>query len=141
MSETEAEILRALEELNTAVAQMKTANPKPNLLPIFQRLDELTRVLPPSTDPSLLHYLHKKSYEKALVFLQGEDARNARGSCRHSRFFASPAPSRERIWWKSPATAESFRQSSFWTPSCDQEPGLLRPANSPNERSSTAESI
>ena len=83
MSETEAEILRALEELNTAVAQMKTANPKPNLLPIFQRLDELTRVLPPSTDPSLLHYLHKKSYEKALVFLQGEDARNARGSCRH----------------------------------------------------------
>ena len=83
MSETEAEILRALEELNTAVAQMKTANPKPNLLPIFQRLDELTRVLPPSTDPSLLHYLHKKSYEKALVFLQGEDARNARGSYRH----------------------------------------------------------
>ena len=83
MSETEAEILDTLEELDSAVKRMKTANPKPNLLPLFQRLDELTRALPSSTDPSLLHYLHKKSYEKALAHLQGEAARNARGTCRH----------------------------------------------------------
>jgi hypothetical protein len=83
MSETEREILSALKDLDEKVRSMKTANPKPNLLPVFQRLDELTARLGPAADPSLLHYLHKKSYEKARLYLDGRDAENARGTCRH----------------------------------------------------------
>ena len=81
MTETEQSILQALVELGHAVASMPTANPKPNLLPMFSRIDELTRQLPRESDPSLLHYLHKKSYEKARLLLQGREAENARGNC------------------------------------------------------------
>jgi hypothetical protein len=83
MTDTEQEILTALQQLDRMVQSMKTANPKPNLLPVFARLDELTRALGPQGDPSLLHYLHKKSYEKARLYLEGRDAENARGACRH----------------------------------------------------------
>ena len=83
MTETEKSILQSLTELESAVRSMPTANPKPNLLPLFSRLDELTRQLPSSTDPSLLHYLHKKSYEKARLWLEGRDAENQAGNCRH----------------------------------------------------------
>jgi hypothetical protein len=31
----------------------------------------------------LLHYLHKKSYEKARLFLLDRDVENQIGSCRH----------------------------------------------------------
>jgi hypothetical protein len=83
MNETESEILSNLRDLDRLVLSMKTANPKPNLLPIFERLETLTARLGPDADPSLLHYLHKKSYEKARLYLEGRDAENARGSCRH----------------------------------------------------------
>jgi hypothetical protein len=76
-------ILAALVELDNAVKTMPTANPKPNLLPLFARIDELTKQLPRDTDPTLLHYLHKKSYEKARLFLQDRDAENQAGNCRH----------------------------------------------------------
>lgn len=81
MSETEQQILDALLELERTAASMPTAKPKPDLLPLFSRLDDLARQLPRETDPSLLHYLHKKSYEKARLFLQGREAENARGNC------------------------------------------------------------
>jgi hypothetical protein len=81
MNETERAILQALVELDAAVKSMPTANPKPNLLPMFSRLDELTRQLPKNASPDLLHYLHKKSYEKARLWLEGRDAENARGNC------------------------------------------------------------
>ena len=79
----ETELLATLVQLTEAVKAMPTANPKPNLLPIFSRLDELTRQLPRDTDPALLHYLHKKSYEKARLYLEGRDAENQAGNCRH----------------------------------------------------------
>ena len=81
MNETEQRVLDTLLELERVVASLPTANPKPNLLALFSRLDDLTRQLPRETDPSLLHYLHKKSYEKARLFLQGREAENARGNC------------------------------------------------------------
>ena len=81
MTDTEQSILQALLELERAVVSMPTANPKPNLLPMFSRIDELTRQLPRESDPSLLHYLHKKSYKKARLLLQGREAENARGNC------------------------------------------------------------
>ncbi len=79
----EKSLLNALVELDAAVKAMPVANPKPNLLPIFSRLDELTKQLPHDADPQLLHYLHKKSYEKARLWLQGRDAENQAGNCRH----------------------------------------------------------
>ena len=81
MSETERDILQTLVELDIAVKAMPSANPKPNLLPIFTRLDDLTRQLPKTAAPDLLHYLHKKSYEKARLWLEGRGAENARGNC------------------------------------------------------------
>jgi hypothetical protein len=76
-------IFAVLVELDNTVKSMPTANPKPNLLPIFSRIDELTKQLPRDADPTLLHYLHKKSYEKARLFLEGRDAENQIGNCRH----------------------------------------------------------
>jgi len=84
MTETEKAILEALTELEAAVESMRVAQPKPDLQTLFARLDELTTSLPKGTDPNLLHYLHKKSYEKARLLLEGRDAENARGSCRPS---------------------------------------------------------
>ena len=81
MTDTERAILRTLNELEAAAKAMPTANPKPQLAPLFARLDELTRELPKTTAPDLLHYLHRGSYEKARLFLEGRDAENARGSC------------------------------------------------------------
>ena len=72
-----------LTQLAETVKTMPAANPKPSLLPLFARLDELTRQLPRHADPTLLHYLHKKSYEKARLFLEGREAENQAGNCRH----------------------------------------------------------
>ena len=83
MSTTERNILQALLELEKAVKTMAEANPKPNLSPLFNRIDVLTGQLPKDTDPTLLHYLHRKSYEKARLWLEGRDAENQAGACRH----------------------------------------------------------
>jgi hypothetical protein len=81
MTELEKDILAGLVELeNTVKATAKGA--KSNLLPLFERLDRLTSQLPKGSDPNLLHYLHKKSYQKARLLLEGRDAENARGACR-----------------------------------------------------------
>lgn len=79
----EHELLSALVQLEATVKTLATANPKPSLLPLFARIDELAGQLPPGTDPTLLHYLHKKSYEKARLYLQGRDSENQIGNCRH----------------------------------------------------------
>jgi len=73
MTTSEQGILQALMELEKAVQSMPTADPKPNLLPLFARIDELARRLPTETDPTLLHYLQRKSYEKARLWLEGRD--------------------------------------------------------------------
>lgn len=79
----EQHLLAALQDLDQTVRQLASASPKPSLLPLFSRIDELAAQLPKSTDPTLLHYLHKKSYEKAWLYLQGRDAENQAGNCRH----------------------------------------------------------
>lgn len=83
LNKTEQEILQALIDLDARVKGMPTANPKPDLRPLFARLDELAARLPPDTAQDLRHYLHRKSYEKARLWLEGRDAENARGSCGH----------------------------------------------------------
>lgn len=73
-------LLDALLELESAVANVK-ADPKPDLMALFNRLDELTAALPEDTPRDLLHYLHKKSFQKARLYLQGADPEA--GSCAH----------------------------------------------------------
>ncbi len=80
MTQTEQTILDTLVELDHAVAAMKTANPKPDLVPLFQRLDELAAQLPKDSDPELRHYLQRKSYQKARQWLEGVDPE--KGTCR-----------------------------------------------------------
>ena len=81
VSDTEQAILQALNELDAVVKSMLAAGPKPNLLPIFERLDALAHQLPMGAQPDLVHYLNRKSYQKARLLLEGRDPENARGSC------------------------------------------------------------
>lgn len=83
MTETENHLLAALLDLEATIQRLARAQPKPSLLPLFTRIDELTRQLPPGTAPDLLHYLHKKSYQKARLWLQDRDAENEAGPCGH----------------------------------------------------------
>ena len=80
MTDTEQVLLDTLLELEIAVANVN-AEPKPDLIGLFARLDELTAQLPKDTPRDLLHYLHKKSFQKARLYLQGADPEA--GSCAH----------------------------------------------------------
>jgi hypothetical protein len=81
MTETERAVLQALNELDDAVRAGRVSGAKLNLLPLFDQLEELARRLPKDTNPDLLHYLSRKSYEKARLLLQGRQAENVRGTC------------------------------------------------------------
>ncbi len=81
MTELESALLVTLVELDATVKSIAMKQPKPQLLSLFARLDEVTRQLPRDADPQLLHYLHKKSYEKARLLLLGRDAENVPGHC------------------------------------------------------------
>ena len=81
MTAIEQNLLARLIELDAAVAAMPTANPKPNLLPLFQQIEELAGQLPRGTAPDLLHYLQRKSYEKARQWLQGRYPEIQSGGC------------------------------------------------------------
>jgi len=83
MTKIESELLNALTNLDAAVKVMPSTNPKPDLLPLFARLDELAALLPREASPDLRHYLQRKSYEKARLWLLGRGAENARGNCGH----------------------------------------------------------
>jgi len=81
MTDTEKSILQSLLELEKTIQNLADANPKPDLLPLFARLDELTGQLPRNTEPDLLHYMHKRSYEKARLLLEGRASENVHGQC------------------------------------------------------------
>ena len=83
MTDLERTIWRALDELDGAVKSRNAAHPSPNVLPLLTRLDELTAQLPKDAPPDLAHYLRRKSYEKARLWLEGRNAENTRGQCEH----------------------------------------------------------
>ena len=83
MTALENEIFQTLKDLDAQVKQISLGGPKPNLIPVFHRLDSLGAQLPANSDPTLRHYLHKKSYEKALLFLAGRENENKEGTCGH----------------------------------------------------------
>ena len=68
-------------ELEAGVAAMKTADPKPDLVPLFSRLSAFSSQLPRGSHAQLIHYLGNGSYEKARLWLQGRDSENQRGRC------------------------------------------------------------
>ncbi|MEE2947389.1 MAG: hypothetical protein VX392_03650 [Verrucomicrobiota bacterium] len=80
MTITEQEILDALKDLETAVAGIST-EPKTNLMTYFDRIDALAASLPTETDAELKHYLQKKSYEKARLFLEERFDEIEKGGC------------------------------------------------------------
>ena len=80
MTTIEQQLLDALLELEDTIGRVNT-EPKPDLMAIFNRLDELTTQMPKDAPPDLLHYLHKKSYQKARLFLQGQNPEQ--GACPH----------------------------------------------------------
>lgn len=81
MTVLEKQIRERLIALDEAVKSMPSANPKPNLLPLFQQIEELAAQLPRSTAPDLLHYLQRKSYEKARQWLEGRESEIQKGGC------------------------------------------------------------
>ena len=80
MTTTEQQLLDVLLELESAIDKVND-DPKPDLMAIFSRLDDLSNQMPKNASPDLLHYLHKKSYQKARLFLQGQDPEQ--GECPH----------------------------------------------------------
>jgi hypothetical protein len=76
MQESEKKLLGALLDLEAAVSSIASANPKPDLAAKFSEIDALAADLPKGSHPQLLHYLQRKSYQKARLFLQGRDAEN-----------------------------------------------------------------
>jgi hypothetical protein len=85
MTELEEQLLRSLMELDEAVKNMPVANPKPNLVALFGTIDGLAARLPAGTHPRLLHFLYKRSYGKALLFLQGRSEEIEKGQCDRSQ--------------------------------------------------------
>lgn len=81
MTDIEKQIWETLTELEAGVAAMKSAELKPDLVPLFDRLNAYSKRLPPDTHGRLIHYLANGSYEKARMWLAGRDAKNARGLC------------------------------------------------------------
>lgn len=70
MTEIEDQLLRTLLELEDSVARMGSSQPKPDLQGLFARLDGLAARLPPDAPRDLRHYMQRKSYQKARLFLQ-----------------------------------------------------------------------
>ncbi|MGA2854995.1 MAG: hypothetical protein ABSE90_12800 [Verrucomicrobiota bacterium] len=71
MTEIETQLLQTLHQLEKAAEAMPAAHSKADVRPLFARVDELAKQLPASADPQLRHFLQRKSYEKARLFLQG----------------------------------------------------------------------
>ena len=81
VTSTEQALLEALVELERAATAARTGGPRTPLLPVFERIDRLAAELPPEAPSDLRHFLQRKSYEKARLFLAGRGAENARGAC------------------------------------------------------------
>ena len=81
MTQLEQELHTALLDLDRAVKHMATTKERVDLLPLFARIDDLGAKLPPGTDPQLIHFIQRKSFEKAAFWLEGRKAEITRGIC------------------------------------------------------------
>jgi hypothetical protein len=69
MTENEKALHAALVELEAAAKPAPEGSTRPDLMILLARIDRLTVEMPPETDRELLHFLHRKSYEKARQWL------------------------------------------------------------------------
>ena len=71
-----------LAELRTALAALVTpaGGEKPPVAESLQRIERLAGQLG-DIDPRLRHYLTQRSYQKALMFLDGRETENDKGNC------------------------------------------------------------
>ena len=81
MTPLETELHQALLDLDGAVKRMATTKAPVNLMPLFVRIDELGAQLPEGTDPQLVHFIQRKSFEKATLWLEDRKAEITRGNC------------------------------------------------------------
>ena len=70
MTQTERKILNTLLELEQSARSLASSQSQPALRLLLARLDKLASQLPADAPPELLHYLQRKSYQKARAFLQ-----------------------------------------------------------------------
>ena len=68
MSESRAEMTQALETLLRAIGP--PPGPPGQLQAALRQVDDLTQALGPDTSPQLRHFLQRRSYLKALEYLQ-----------------------------------------------------------------------
>jgi hypothetical protein len=80
MNTAERELMEALVGFERLVGS-GVPGPKPGLGEALARIDAASRRLPVGTPPDLLHYLGKRSYEKARLWLEGKDPEQ--GVCPH----------------------------------------------------------
>jgi hypothetical protein len=75
MENTLADLAEALRERLAVVRDEQSRRDEAKhiarLRAVSEKIDRLQESLPPSTDPRLKHYLERKSYDKALEYLEG----------------------------------------------------------------------
>jgi hypothetical protein len=81
MTQLEQQLYEALTALDQAVKSFAATKQPVDLMPLFRRIDELGAQLLPETDPQLLHFLQRKSFEKATLWLEDRKAEITRGIC------------------------------------------------------------
>jgi hypothetical protein len=81
MTQLEQQLHDALLALDQAVKGIAARKEPVDLMPLFRRIDELGAQLPPGTDPQLVHFIQRKSFEKAIFWLEGRKAEITRGNC------------------------------------------------------------
>jgi hypothetical protein len=81
MTPLEQQLYESLIELDGAVKKMTATRTPVDLMPLFARIDALGAQLPPGTDPQLVHFIQRKSFEKATLWLEGRKAEISRGIC------------------------------------------------------------
>jgi hypothetical protein len=81
MTQLEQELHQTLLDLDGAVKRMAVTKSPVDLMPLFARIDELGAKLPVGTDPQLVHFIQRKSFEKATLWLEGRKAQITRGIC------------------------------------------------------------
>lgn len=72
-----------LTELREALAALvvPAADRKLGVAESLERIERLEGRLGDAIEPRLKHYLTQRSYQKALLFLEGREAENERGNC------------------------------------------------------------
>ena len=81
MTQLEEQLHEALVALELAVKGFAATKQPVDLMPLLGRIDELGVQLPPETDPQLLHFIKKKSFEKAILWLEDRKGEIGRGNC------------------------------------------------------------